>query len=246
MSNDSFQILVDELGNIISGRPEAQAARFEWNVDLQNEFHGRPWEELILDSYFLGLDGILYPAWIDKLLEIEEERKKRDINLIVLLCSIGAGKTFVDSVLTWLQWFDVSTIYNPQKHFSLARNSKITFMIMSRCVTGDTIINTSKGLLPIKELAGKIKPGQAQKADFDVFNDKGWYPCEYVYNSGEQEVFEIKGDYGYKIKAPGRHKLWVLEKGDFVFKEINDIEPGDFLIAHIKQNIRGTHNAPVK
>jgi intein/homing endonuclease len=40
--------------------------------------------------------------------------------------------TMIASILIWLQWYEVATIYNPQEYYNLAPGSTIAFMTLSR------------------------------------------------------------------------------------------------------------------
>ncbi len=57
-------------------------------TEMKHIFDTEP-ERLLLDPYFLNLDGFIYPAVMDDLLDLLHERKKRHINLAIFLEGIG-------------------------------------------------------------------------------------------------------------------------------------------------------------
>jgi len=107
-------------------------SNFQYTKDQEKEFRNIPIRTLITDPYFLGLEGYIYPAHLDDIEELWEERKKRPINLALFEHSIGAGKTMLASVIIWLQWYEISTLVSPQTFFNLTPNSTIAIMTLSR------------------------------------------------------------------------------------------------------------------
>ena len=91
-------------------------------------------ETLLRDKYYQDLGNKIYPSVLDDILELYEERKKRDINLCVFVEGIGSGKTTKAGLITWLQWLQLSCRGNgdPRDYYNLAPGSKIAFSIMNR------------------------------------------------------------------------------------------------------------------
>lgn len=105
---------------------------FDWNEATVREFRDVPVETLLRDDYFLGLDGKMYDGVYTDVVELWNERKKREVNLALFLEAIGAGKSFKSSIIIWLLWYELSMHLNPQKHFGLADDSIIAIMLLSR------------------------------------------------------------------------------------------------------------------
>ena len=110
-------------------------ALYDWSAGRIREFKEVPLETLLLDDYFLGLEGVLYDSVFQDLIDLWNEKKKRTVNLAVFLEAIGAGKSFKASVILWLLWYELSMHENPQRYFGLASNSVIAIMAMSRTET---------------------------------------------------------------------------------------------------------------
>lgn len=110
-------------------------SHYDWDASRIREFSSVPLDTLLLDDYFLGLEGVLYDSVFDDLIDLWEERKKRTVNLAVFLEAIGAGKTLKASIISWLLWYELSMHENPQRHFGLVDNSVIAIMTMSRSET---------------------------------------------------------------------------------------------------------------
>lgn len=114
---------------------ERAGALFDWTPDISRQFRNEFETDLenILDNpYFLGLGDTLYPLHRDDIMAIYEEKKKRNVSLVILLEGIGSGKSTVASVLTWLEWFNLTTLYNPQTFYNMMEDEIIAFITMNR------------------------------------------------------------------------------------------------------------------
>lgn len=135
MANIQEEALANQLYDLLQKESHGLSAHYKYTQAHENEFRNISVEELVCDDYFLGLKNTIFPRHLDDIIELWEERKNRPINLALLEQSIGSGKSFTASVLTWLQWYEVATYYNPQKAFGLADGSTIAMMTMSRTET---------------------------------------------------------------------------------------------------------------
>lgn len=132
MSKYQEEAIAQQLYDMSQKDVEGMHASYAYTKAHEKEYRNKGVEELICDPYFLGLKDHIFPQHLDDIIELWEERKKRPINLALFEQSIGAGKTMIASILVWLQWYEVATIYNPQEHFNLAPGSTIAMMTMSR------------------------------------------------------------------------------------------------------------------
>jgi hypothetical protein len=117
----------------------------EWTPEvasqLQIEFNTNL-EKILHDPYYLGLkkvlptsrpeENCLYPVHEEDILAIYEENRKRPINLVILIEGIGAGKTTLYSVMTWLEWFRLTTKYDPHRFYGMMKDEIIAFIAMNR------------------------------------------------------------------------------------------------------------------
>ncbi|QHJ74583.1 hypothetical protein VH22019_00019 [Vibrio phage VH2_2019] len=98
------------------------------NIDL-SEYHTIPVDPLtfLLDDFYLGLDGEVYPALLS---EFEEINCGKYVE-IVLTGAIGTAKTTLALWSTAYQLYLVSCLYNPQKCYGLDKASEILFIFQS-------------------------------------------------------------------------------------------------------------------
>lgn len=116
----------------------------DWNKETADEFKhifDTNLEKLLFDKYFLNLeiakpgvisDRAIYPIHVEDILAIYEERKKRPLNLVILIEGIGSGKTTVYSIVNWLEWFRLTCTYNPHNYYGIMKDELIAFIAMNR------------------------------------------------------------------------------------------------------------------
>lgn len=96
---------------------------------------------------------------------------------------------------------------------------------MNPCVTGDTMVLTSEGNFPIKDLVGK---------KVSVWDGQQWVTIDNFRVTGEnQPVYNVLLSNGEKITATPYHKF-ILEDG--TRKELQDLDPNDRLMSHDPDN----------
>ena len=132
MSDYQEEVIAQQLYDMVQKDVEGMSASYAYTKAHEDEYRDKSVETLICDPYFLGLKDHIFPQHLDDIIELWEERKKRPINLALFEQSIGSGKSYIASILVWLQWYEVATIYNPQQHFNLAPGTTIAMMAMSR------------------------------------------------------------------------------------------------------------------
>jgi len=127
------------------------------------------------------------------------------------------------------------------------------------CVTGDTRVLTRDGYLKISEVYKRAKErgevflisdgverdGDPRGFSVDVVvpvivestDGKTEYKYEVVKSGvlkvGTKEVYKVVTKEGFEIKATGDHKLQVLDNGDYKWKRVDELKPGDKLVVPI-------------
>jgi len=134
---NSHEDLIAELGEkwIEDYKSQDTGSLYDWNDSTIEEFNNIPVETLLMDPYFLNLKDMVFPGVLDDILELWEERSKRQVNLTLFLHGIGAGKSMAASIISWLLVYELCMYKNPQQHFGLADNSVIAVMLLSRTET---------------------------------------------------------------------------------------------------------------
>ena len=102
-----------------------------------------------------------------------------------------------------------------------------------KCITGDSIVVTNKGLRRIKSLIKKKKNKNFYKMpkSFRVFGETGFGKAEYGYYEEQAKTKRVVTTMGYEIEGTYEHPLKILNKlGDLEWKKIGDIKAGDVLV----------------
>lgn len=103
---------------------------------------------------------------------------------------------------------------------------------MRYCVTGDTLILTNNGCIPIE----KIADGEEVDIDIDVLNYKGnKVKATKFFDSGEHTIIEIVTSCGYKLRGSINHPVlcWNKTQNGFPtikWKMLKDITTEDYVI----------------
>jgi hypothetical protein len=145
-------------------------------------------------------------------------------------------KSWLSDCYVHLRKFDDE--YSAQHGFP--RSIKITTVKPSGCSRGDSLIQTSQGLLRLDEL--KEIAGQKDEHDFSpIYNvsvsTDGW-KCEMsanvskFYDNGYGETKKIRLSSGVEIESSLSHQYRVVDNNSYEWKRVNDIKVGDkFVVA---------------
>jgi DNA mismatch repair protein MutS len=100
-----------------------------------------------------------------------------------------------------------------------------------KCVTGDTLVYTDAGLLPIARLRPADAPVDTfASCHFRVKGLDGPAEATHFYNGGRRPTIRIKTRLGYTLEGTREHRLWVRFPGGAEgWKALGEIGPGDFV-----------------
>ena len=104
---------------------------------------------------------------------------------------------------------------------------------LGKCVTGDTLIDTSLGLIPISALHdwSDMKPDSFAGLDhpIDIIVNGKRYPAKHFYYGGLKPTLKFKTRNGYGIETSRVHPLWVNRGSGDAWIKAQDIQVGDYL-----------------
>jgi ribonucleoside-diphosphate reductase alpha chain len=93
--------------------------------------------------------------------------------------------------------------------------------LIHQCLVPETLVMTDKGLKRLE----KVEEGD------EIATHEGNFEVDEVHNNGHQKVFEVITKHGYSLVGTKEHKLRVVnKKGEHEWREIKDLEEGDWLI----------------
>jgi intein/homing endonuclease len=107
------------------------------------------------------------------------------------------------------------------------------------CLSGDSYISTSKGLLQIRDICDKngLKKDQYKKLDLTVkgYSNKVVKATRWYYR-GKRSVLELNTRLGYSLKCTPDHKILTLSKNlTPIWKEAKKFKEDDYLFIDVSQ-----------
>jgi len=152
-----------------------------------------------------------------------------------------------DSMVRMAQDFSLRyPLVNGQGNFgSMDGDSAAAFRY---CVTGDTLVLTDKGMLPIKEISRE----ECEKINLTVLNYQGQKKkAVSFFDSGKQDIFHLVTNEGYEIKGSFNHPVLVWKKDRFgapIFdwKMLQDITTDDHVMLNRKHSLFGAKDSLLK
>lgn len=147
----------------------------------------------------------------------------------------------------------VDFLKHPQKYRALgARTPKGALLIgpsgVGKCVTGETIVWTNKGLMEIREIPRYyyVDPRShhtygAGVAGFDTDNVASVNQfASHWYDLGEQKTTTIRLDQGFQVEGTPEHLVMVMTNdGVLRFRQLEQIQPGDYVAVQYGRNMFG-------
>lgn len=141
----------------------------------------------------------------------------------------------VNSILTELKKRGIPAITFRQAQGSLEdlqdkmKENAVKVLTVHSCMTGDTLLITSKGFKTIKEIVDN-------KEKIQIYTGKEFeYPTYYIENEPEP-IFLITTEYGSQIKLTANHDVYIVESGNIIKKKVKDLKEKDEVLLN-KSNI---------
>jgi len=116
---------------------------------------------------------------------------------------------------------------------------------MRYCLSGDSLILTDQGLLPIE----KISPGKKDKINLKILNYRGQIKkADKFFNSGKHSIIKITSQEGYSLRGSRNHPVLVWQLNEFSaptvkWKLLQDITADDYVIINRKAPLFSRKNA---
>lgn len=110
------------------------------------------------------------------------------------------------------------------------RNAQATVLAPTGCLTGNTLISTEKGLVPLETLGNPLGE-RWQDLNISVMTDEGEKLATKFFVNGLAETIKIKTKDGYEIIGTSEHRIKVFDKetGEIKWKYFADIKNGDIV-----------------
>lgn len=149
----------------------------------------------------------------------------------------------------------VDFLQNPKKFLDIGARIPRGVLLMGapgtgKCVTGDTLLSTSKGLIPIDEVPKyftvrsdstveglDVVALESKTLEFRKVTASHWYEL------GMQKTKKIATDMGLTIEGTPEHPVIVVDRetGNFLFKRLDEVTPDEKIVVAYNQNLFGTY-----
>jgi len=107
---------------------------------------------------------------------------------------------------------------------------------ISKCVVGDTLLLTAKGLVPLEELSEMREPDQFETLGIDIVSPMGIEKSDQFYYGGYRETRKVAFDYGFEVEGTPNHRIHVLDAdGSIQFRRLDQLMPGDVAVLYGNQ-----------
>ncbi|MEK7166989.1 MAG: DNA gyrase subunit A, partial [Patescibacteria group bacterium] len=119
---------------------------------------------------------------------------------------------------------------------------------MRYCITGDTLVLTNKGIIPIKTISQKNE----EEIDLTILNYQGKKKnADKFFNSGKHNIIKLVTKDGNEIKGSENHPLLVWRLNEFnaptfEWKLLKDITQDDYLIINRNFSLFSEKNLDLK
>jgi ribonucleoside-diphosphate reductase alpha chain len=110
------------------------------------------------------------------------------------------------------------------------RNAQASVLAPTGCLTGDTMVSTSRGLTRLSEL-GNVYGDRWQDVEFEVSTDEGPQEATKFFVNGEEPTRRIVTVGGYRVQGTLAHRVKIVDSttGEWVWKRLADVVEGDIV-----------------
>jgi predicted Ser/Thr protein kinase/intein/homing endonuclease len=110
-----------------------------------------------------------------------------------------------------------------------------------KCVTGDTILLTNRGMLRFDEMQKELQAGADEFVPFGIGISglKGAEWTSHFYNGGVRPTRRLRTRLGYEIEGSLVHPVLVMRDGRAVWVKLRELRVGDFVALQRGQNLFG-------
>jgi stage III sporulation protein SpoIIIAA/intein/homing endonuclease len=112
---------------------------------------------------------------------------------------------------------------------------------VGKCVTADSLILTSSGFQQLADLIpDNLGDDQFAPIQATVFGMNGPELASHAYNGGLAETIRITTRQGFSLEGTPEHPLLALnDRGELVFRRLDDMKPGDYVAIQRGQQLFG-------
>ena len=138
-------------------------------------------------------------------------------------------------------YFVSSKDLTPEEHVRVqAMVQCYTDASISKCVVGDTLVSSERGLLPIADLYAGEQPNTFRSLALHVASLERTQITSHFYFGGVRPTRRVKLADGHEITGTPNHRLYVGTAEGLMWKRLDELVPGNYVALKIGAQLFGT------
>lgn len=102
------------------------------------------------------------------------------------------------------------------------------------CISGNSLVNTENGLIPIERLKEIVGEKLTVKTDISPTNAEKWF------NNGEMETIKVFTKDGYELEGTENQAIRLIdENGNYKWRRLDELKPSDWIAIQKKNRLFG-------
>jgi len=116
---------------------------------------------------------------------------------------------------------------------------------ISKCVTGETLLYTERGILPIREFYAGEKPGNFTPCELTLGSIDSPQRADLFYYGGVRPTIRLTLADGRTIEGTPNHRVKVANAQGYDWKRLDEITPDDYVAIRLGTDVWAVENARI-
>lgn len=101
----------------------------------------------------------------------------------------------------------------------------------SKCITGDSFIQTEDSFVRIGDLSNKdFSSMERQNHEINMFGENGYNKSDYMWNNGFGDTIKLETSDGFHLEGTNNHPIRIVRDGNIIWCNLEDLRLNDYVI----------------